>query len=76
MSFAALDKFLFFGGAGGAHAGGGPILGLITDVEALELTVLPDPKPPRGSPISPYNCLGISSGGLKEFMKIFIDSRP
>ena len=49
----ALHIFLFFGGAGGAHAGGGPILGLITDVEPLVLVELPDPKLIRGSPISP-----------------------
>ena len=58
-----LYKLLFFGGAGGAHAGGGPMLRLIiVDAEPLVLTALF-----RGSPISLYNCLGMSSGGLYQF---------
>ena len=58
--------FRFLGGAGGAHAGGGPILRLIIvdDVDPDVLVLLLELKTVRPSPKSPYNCFGMSSGGL------------
>lgn len=44
--------FHFLGGAGGGHAGRGPIFGF-SDFKSLVMSVL-------------YNCFGISSGGLKK----------
>ena len=61
-----MEAFLFFGGAGGAHAGGGPMLRLIiADAEVGVFVRLEELKVPRFSPRSPYNCFGMSSGGLK-----------
>ena len=61
-----MQAFLFFGGAGGAHAGGGPILRLIiADAEVGVFVRLEELKVPRVSPRSPYNCFGMSSGGLE-----------
>ena len=54
----------FFGGAGGAHAGGGPILRLIIDVFDDTDPVLLLQVVLEESPKSPYSCFGISSGGL------------
>ena len=54
----------FFGGAGGAHAGGGPIFRLIIDVFADTDPVLLLQVVLEESPKSPYSCFGISSGGL------------
>ena len=72
-----MQACLFFGGAGGAHAGGGPILRLIiADAEVGVFVRLEELKVPRFSPRSPYNCFGMSSGGLELFLIQQNDRNP